>query len=201
VAALLTIFLVAVRLAPGFAPPGVVWAAAILLVLALGSLLALALAEGALEEGAWLERFLRRWPKLHSLVEQLALGAAVLRSPSAAGQAAAWSLALWTVDAGLYWACGRALGLGNLLDFPRSVLTLSWAATSSALPAAPGAIGAFEAVVASILMKFGAEPGAGLAYAMVCHMVMYLTVTGLGLAFLSREGLTLASLREEVSRR
>lgn len=201
VAALLTIFLIADRLAPGFAPPAVTLAAAILLACAVSALVVLALAEGALAEGAWAEKLLRRWPKLHRLVEQLALGAAVLRSPVAAAQAAGWSLLLWTVDAGMYWACARALGLGSLLDFPRAVLALSWAASSSALPAAPGAIGAFEAVVAAILMKFGAEAGAALAYALVCHMVMYLTVTLVGLAFLSREGLSLASLREEVAKR
>ena len=42
---------------------------------------------------------------------------------------------------------------------------------------------------------------AALAYALVCHMVMYLTVTVVGLAFLSREGLSLASLSEEVAKR
>jgi len=200
VAALLTIFVLAARWAPGIAPAAVVHGAMLLLAGAIGALVVLAVAESSLAPGGLIERALRRWPKVHRLLEQLALGAAVLRSPAAAAQAAALSLALWSVDAALYWSGAYALGLGGLMDYPRAVLTLSWAGASSAIPAAPGAIGTFEAVVASILEKFGAEPGMALAYALLTHMIMYLLVTVTGLVFLSREGTSLAQLSEEVER-
>ena len=161
----------------------------------------LAFAESALAEGGILERALRRWPKVHSLVEQLSLGAAVLRDPAAALQAAAWSLGRWSVDALLYWIGARALGLGSIMNYPRAVLALSWAGASSALPAAPGAIGTFEAIVKSIVVQFGATPDQAFAYALVTHMVMYLLVTVAGLILLYRIGLSLAELRSEVERR
>ena len=82
-----------------------------------------------------------------------------------------------------------------------AVLTLSWAGVSSAIPAAPGAIGTFEAFVASILERFGAAPEPALAYALVVHMAMYLIVTVTGLFFLSREGVSLAQLREQAGRK
>lgn len=201
VAALLAIFIAAARVAPGIVPRQVLLGAALVLSGAVGALILLAAAESSLAEGGLAERALRRWPKLHGLVAQLALGAAVLRSPAAAAQAVFWSLVLWSVDAVLYWAAARALGLQALMDYPRAVLALSWAGASSAIPAAPGAIGTFEAVVASILAKFGAGPEAAFAYALVTHMVMYLFVTALGLFFLSREGVSLAQLRQEVDKR
>jgi uncharacterized membrane protein YbhN (UPF0104 family) len=201
VAALLTIFIGATFLAPGIVPARVVVGAGFVLGGAIVALVVLAAAESMLAEGALLERALRRWPKLHSLVEQLALGAAVLRSPSAAAASVAMSLLLWNVDAALYWAGSRLLGLGALMDYPRAVLTLSWAGASSAIPAAPGAIGTFEAVVGSILTKFGAAPEAAFAYALVTHMVMFLFVTCVGLLLLSREGVSLAQLKEEVERK
>lgn len=200
VAALLAIFLAASAAAPGFVDPRVTRGAGLLLAVAVGALVLLAAAETSLAEGGALERRLRRWPRLHSFIEQLALGAAVLRSPAAAAQAAGYSLGLWSVDAGLYWAGARALGLGGLMDYPRSVLTLSWAGASSALPAAPGAIGTFEAVVRDILVRFGAEPAQGFAFAFVCHSVMYLLVTATGLACLWSIGASLAGLREDLSR-
>ncbi len=200
VAALLTIFLGAAALVPDIVPAAVARGASLLLAGALGALVVLAAAESSLAEGGRLERFLRRWPKLHGFVEQLALGAAVLRSPAAAAQAAVLSLALWTVDAAVYWAGAYALGLGGIMDYPRAVLTLSWAGAASALPAAPGAVGTFEAAVASVVGKFGAAPHAALAYALVTHMVMYLIVTVTGLLFLSREGVSLSRLREETGR-
>ncbi|OGR47460.1 MAG: hypothetical protein A2X37_12255 [Elusimicrobia bacterium GWA2_66_18] len=201
VAALLTIFVTASTVAPGFVPAAVRNGALLVLAGALGALTALAIAEGAVAEGGWIERALRRWPKVHSLVGQLCLGASVLRDPASAFKAAALSLLLWSVDAGLYWAGARALGFGEFMDYPRAVLTLSWAGASSAIPAAPGAIGTFEAFVADILGKFGASPEQGLAYALVCHMVMYLLVTVTGLVLLSRLGLSLADLRGEVEKK
>lgn len=201
VAALLTIFVLATRLAPGIVPAQVVHAALLLLSGAVGALILLAAAESSLAPGGFAERRLRLWPRVHNFVEQLALGAAVLRSPSAAAQAAVLSLLLWTVDAALYWASAYALGLGGLMDYPRAVLTLSWAGAISAIPAAPGGIGTFEAFVASILHTFGAAPEIALAYALLTHMIMYLLVTVTGLAFLSREGVSLAQLREEVERK
>lgn len=200
VAALLTIFLVATRLAPGFVPGHVAQGAALLLAGAVGALVVLALAEKSLARDGALERLLRRWPRVHGLVEQLSLGAAVLRSPMAAAQAAAYSLALWSVDACLYWAGSRALALDALMDYPRAVLTLSWAGASSALPAAPGAIGTFEAVVGQILGKFGADASSAFAYALVVHAVMYLLVTAAGLVCLWGVGASLAGLEEDLGK-
>jgi len=201
VAALLTIFIIASGMETGFVPPRIRLAAELLLAGAIVALAVLAFAESALADGGILERALRRWPKVHSLVEQLSLGAAVLRDPGAALQAAAWSLALWSVDAVLYWIGARALGLGSIMNYPRAVLALSWAGASSALPAAPGAIGTFEAIVKSIVVQFGATPDQAFAYALVTHMVMYLLVTVVGLILLYRIGLSLAELRTEVAQR
>ena len=200
VSALLTIFLIASGLEPGFAPPTIRRLAALVLAGAIGALGVLAFAETAVDDGGLVERALRRWPKAHSLIKQLALGAAVLRDPAAALQAAGWSLALWSVDAGVYWAGARALGLGAIMNYPRAVLALSWAGAISAVPAAPGGIGTFEASVKSIVIAFGAPPDQALAYALVCHMVMYLLVTVTGLVLLYRTGLSLAELRGEVEK-
>ncbi|MFI5346111.1 MAG: lysylphosphatidylglycerol synthase transmembrane domain-containing protein [Elusimicrobiota bacterium] len=201
VAALLTIFIVASGLAPGYAPAGVRLGAEAVLAGAIVALALLALAETAVADGGFIERALRPWPKIHTLVSQLSLGATVLREPMTALNAAGLSLLLWTVDAGLYWAGAQALGLGAIMDYPRAVLTLTWAGATSAIPAAPGAIGSFEKIVATIVHQFGATPEAALAYALVCHMVMYLLVTVTGLVLLYRIGLSLADLRAEVEKK
>jgi uncharacterized membrane protein YbhN (UPF0104 family) len=201
VAALLTIFIVASGLEAGFVPPRVRLAAELALAGAIAALAVLAFAETAVAEGGFIERSLRGWPKVHSLLAQLALGAAVLRRPSAALQAAVWSLVLWSADAGMYWSGARALGLGAVMNYPRAVLTLSWAGASAALPAAPGGIGTFEAIVKSIVVQFGATPDQALAFALVCHMVNYLLVTVASLILLYRIGLSLADLHGEVEKR
>lgn len=200
VSALLTIFILASAAAPGFVPPAVRLGAELVLAGAILALAVLAFAETAVAEGGFIERLLRPVPKVHSLVEQLSLGAAVLRDPLSALQAAVLSVLLWTVDAGIYWAGARALGMGSLMDYPRAVLTLSWAGASAAIPTAPGGLGTFEAVVVTILAKFGAGAEQAFAYALVCHMVMYLLVTITGLILLYRVGLSLAELQGEVTK-
>jgi uncharacterized membrane protein YbhN (UPF0104 family) len=198
VAALLSLFALASSAAAELVAVPVRQAAGLLLAGAVSALLFLIMAEKSLELGGSLEVRLRPWPKAHRLIEQLALGAAVLKRPAAALPIIFLSLCLWLNGAFLYWAAARALGLGGLMDMKRSILVLSWAGAGAALPAAPGAIGTFEAMVKAILEKFGASPNEAFGYAVFVHMTTYLLVTALGLAFLSRIGFSLAGLRSSL---
>lgn len=196
VAALLTLFSVAAARAPHLVAAPIRRLALAALAGAIGALIALALAERPLAPGGSWERRLRGWPKIHDLIGQLAAGAAVLRSARAAAEAVALSLALWAVDAVLYWAGARALGLGEFLSYSRSILVLSWAGAAAAIPAAPGGFGTFETAVKSIIEAFGVSPQQALGYAVFNHMTMYLFVTALGLVFLYRVGFSVAELRQ-----
>lgn len=195
VAALLFLFVLASGASPELVAMPVRQAAGLLLAAVSAGLLFLVLAEKALEPEGVLEKRLRPWPKIHHLIEQLAMGAAVLQRPCAAFPIIALSLGLWLNGAVLYWAAARALGLEGLMEGTRSVLVLSWAGAGAALPAAPGALGTFEAMVKAILEKLGASPHQAFGYAVFVHMTSYLFVTGLGLVFLSRLGFSLAALR------
>lgn len=195
VAALLTLFVLAAGASAELVVASVRQAALLLLTAALAGLIFLILAERALELEGVLERRLRPWPKVHRFIEQLAMGAAVLQRPSAALPIIALSLGLWLNGAAMYWTAAQALGLERLMAGARSVLVLSWAGAGAALPAAPGAIGTFEAMVKAILEKLGASPHQAFGYAVFVHMTNYLFVTGLGLAYLSRLGLSLTGLK------
>ncbi|MDD5657072.1 MAG: lysylphosphatidylglycerol synthase transmembrane domain-containing protein [Elusimicrobia bacterium] len=201
VCALLTLFAAAGMLLPELVP--FAWRRAGLLVLAgvVAALAFLILAERTLEAGGLVERRLRRWRKLHEMIVHLALGAAVLRRVRTLASVIALSLALWAVDAAMYWFSARALGLEGLLDYTRSILVLSWAGAGAALPAVPGAIGTFEAMVKDILVRLGAVPGEAFAYALFTHMLMYIVVTGIGLACLYRVGLSLAGIKASLEQR
>lgn len=200
VAALLSLFCLASAAEPALVPAQIRNAGALVLVGAIGALVTLALAERMLVPGGVLEKPLRPWPKLRALVLQLAEGASVLRSPVSAAKAAALSLALWAADGMVYWAAARAFSLGEAVTYVRSLLVLSWAGAGAALPAAPGAFGTFEAFVVGILERFGVGSNQAFAYAVFTHMVMYLLVTVVGLAFLYRIGLSLGELTDAVEK-
>jgi hypothetical protein len=99
-----------------------------------------------------------------------------------------------------YWTGARALGLGEFVDYPRSILVLSWAGAASAIPTAPGGFGSFELAVQTVAGRFGIAPQAALGYALFNHMVGYIVVTLLGLVFLYKTGLSLAELKGALER-
>lgn len=195
VCSLLTLFVCASALLPELVEPSLRRAALALLAAVLAGLVFLVLAERSLEPGGFVERRLRSYRKVHELMSHLALGAAVLRRPRALVPVAALSLALWAIDAVVYWLGAFALGLDGLIDYPRSILVLSWAGAGAALPAAPGGIGTYESLVKSIVVRLGAAPPEALAYAVFLHMCMYILVTVLGLVFLYRVGLSLGGVK------
>lgn len=197
--ALLVLFCAAASLAPGLVPAALLRAAFTVALGAVAALVLLALAEKPLERGGSWEKRLRPWPKIHRLVSQLAAGVAVLREPRWGASCAGLSVLLWCVDACYYWAGARALGLGWAVDYGRSVLVLSWAGAGAALPAAPGALGTFEALVKDVVARFGVSAPQALGFAVFTHMVSYLMVTGMGLVFLYRVGLSLGELKVALS--
>ncbi len=200
VAALLTLFVVASGLLPNLVDGHLRRGAVVLLVMVLAFLVFLILAERSLEPGGLVERRLRSWRKLHEVMSHLAWGAAVLRRPRALVPVVALSLGLWSVDAIVYWLGAFALGLQGWIDYPRSILVLSWAGAGAALPAAPGGIGTFESLVKSIVVNLGATAPEALAYAVFLHMCMYLLVTGMGLVFLYRVGLSVGGIKDFLRR-
>ena len=200
VAALLILFVSASSLMPGLVDVHLRRGAAVLLAAVLAFLAFIILAERSLEPGGFVERRLRSWRKLHEIVSHLAWGAAVLRRPQALIPVAALSLALWSVDAAANWLGAFAFGLQGFIDFPKSILVLSWAGAGAALPAAPGGIGTFESLVKSIVVSLGATAPQALAYAVFMHMCSYLLVTGMGLVFLTRLGLSLGGIKDFLRR-
>jgi hypothetical protein len=200
VAALLTLFVAASGLLPSLVNPQLRQAATVLLAAVIAGLVFLILAERTLEPGGLVERRLRSFRKLHEVVSHLALGAAVLRRPRALVQVVVLSLGLWSVDAVSCWLGAFALGLQSWIDYPRSILVLSWAGAGAALPAAPGGIGTFESLVKSIVTKLGVAAPDALAYAVFQHMCSFVLVTGMGLVFLYRVGLSVGGIKDFLKR-
>ena len=199
-AALLALFCWVGSTARDFSYPGFLRFGFFCLLGVISGLVFLAIAGKPLKPGgSWHEK-MSAWPKIRDLASQMSLGASVLRNPAAAAAAVIGSLGLWMVDALYYWAGAKALRLGSVLGFRRSILVLTWSAAGTALPAAPGAFGTFEDFVKTLLMNFGVSAQQAFAYAFFNHMVSYVFVTVLGLAFLYREGLNLGEIKTAIGR-
>jgi hypothetical protein len=96
------------------------------------------------------------------------------------------------------------LSLGMELGPPLQVLGAAWTTQAAvgvavALPSAPGFFGIFHSACKFALLRFGAEPETAVAAGTLIHGVMWLTLTGLGLAVLRLRRTSLGELDEAAS--
>lgn len=166
-------------------------------------LVVLALFVAALSE-KWLARLAREslsgWPRIAHLAEDLAAGTRGLHASGAWLSVGVLSLALWAIDALVFWVTARALDLEPLLSYGQAVVVVTTAAAATSLPGAPGGFGNFEAAVKWVLVRFGAAPGEAFAYAAFTHLTMYAVVTIIGIICLYRLGHSIEGLKQAVSR-
>ncbi|MCL2010956.1 MAG: flippase-like domain-containing protein [Synergistaceae bacterium] len=89
------------------------------------------------------------------------------------------SLTSWSLYATQMFLClNFVAGLGLSLGAALSVFAVS--GLSMLLPSSPGAIGVYQAFVVTLLKRYGIEPDAALAIALVSHMIQFIPVTLVG---------------------
>ena len=130
---------------------------------------------------------------LRRLLVMARQGLAVLRSPLAAAGATFFQLCGWVLQLLAVWTVMKAFDLG--LPLPAAGLVLLLMNVATIFPFWPGNIGLLQAAVALPLVQYGVAYGTGFAYALVLQAVEMSVGVGVGLVFLAREGLSLASLQ------
>lgn len=109
------------------------------------------------------------------------------------------SLAIWGLDSASYFLMLTAFGALpvapiRLVAAPFMMVLIN---LGIMIPAAPGGLGPFEAAGVFALGAFGVNDTAAASVAIAAHAMQYLLVTGLGLLFIWREGISLAQARVE----
>jgi glycosyltransferase 2 family protein len=130
---------------------------------------------------------------LRKLFAMARLGLNVMREPAAAVAAALLQTAGWIVQLFAVWATMFAFGLDLPMSAAALVLLLMNVATI--FPLWPGNVGLLQAVVALPLVSYGVAYATGIAFGLGLQVVELSVGVGLGLLFLTREGLSLATLR------
>ncbi len=130
---------------------------------------------------------------LRALVIMARQGLAVLRRPVPALGAAMCQFVGWLMQLFAVWAVMEAFNLD--LPLPAAGLVLVLMNVAIIFPLWPGNIGLLQAAVALPLVQYGVPYGTGFAYGLVLQAVEMSVGVGVGLIFLAREGLSLASLK------
>ena len=125
--------------------------------------------------------------------ENIMAGLAGLRSPFYLMGAVVSSFLTWSIQAGVYWMVMLAFGLES--NYPLALLVIGTVNLASVIPASPGQVGIYEFVVSAVLVATGIPAAAAAAYAVVMHIVIWLSVTLAGFVFLVRQGMGWADIR------
>ena len=120
-------------------------------------------------------------------------GLAVMNAPVAAAGAVVFQVLGWAAQLLAVWVAMRAFDIDAPLSAAALVLLLMNVATI--FPLWPGNIGLLQAAVALPLVQYGVAYSTGFAYGLVLQVVEMSVGVGVGLLFLAREGLSLASLQ------
>ena len=121
-------------------------------------------------------------------------GLHVMREPKAAVLAAFLQTAGWSVQLLAVWVMMKAFGIGAPISAAAVVLLLMNVATI--FPLWPGNIGLLQAVVALPLVSYGVAYPTGLAFGLGLQVLEMSVGVGIGLLFLTREGLSFTNLRQ-----
>jgi uncharacterized membrane protein YbhN (UPF0104 family) len=103
------------------------------------------------------------------------------------------SLLVWMLEAGLYLAAGASLGIR--LPVGTAVIVGAAGALATALPAAPGYVGAYDLAAAAVGVALGLDPATAVALAAVAHIVALASVAIAGAGALVIETLSGRSVR------
>jgi len=127
------------------------------------------------------------------LVTMARHGLGVMRAPLPAVVAIFFQTVGWAFQLLAVWAVMQAFGIHEALHAAALVLLLMNIATL--LPLWPGNVGLVQAAVALPLVPYGVAYSRGFAFGIGLQVVEASVGVGLGLLFLAREGLSIATLR------
>lgn len=92
------------------------------------------------------------------------------------------SLAIWALEASVYFAVAEAVGLG--IDPIDSLYIVAITNLFAMLPAAPGYVGTFDAAVLFAVKAVGGTAGLALSYLVLLRFVLFVPITLVGLVVL-----------------
>lgn len=120
-------------------------------------------------------------------------GLAVLKAPVVAAAAILFQCLGWLMQLLAVYAATIAFDMD--VPLPAAGLVLLLMNIATVFPLWPGNIGLLQAAVALPLVQYGVAYSTGFAYGLVLQVVEMSVGVGVGLVFLAREGLSLASLK------
>ncbi|MBI5649554.1 MAG: flippase-like domain-containing protein [Chloroflexi bacterium] len=137
--------------------------------------------------------------RIEKMLGSFVTGLHALKSASDIAAIAFFSIAIWTLESATYFL--MLIAFDAIADAPlravASVMTMVMINFGVMIPAAPGGLGPYEAAGIFALGALRVDETTAASIALGTHAIQYLMITGLGLFFIWREGMKLATSDEE----
>jgi hypothetical protein len=147
----------------------------------------------------WFSGFFTRFPRLRLLFERVAMGVKGFHSFKSGALIFVYAAGQWLMDALNYYWIGLAFGLGGVVDIYRSMALVFTGAVAASVPGMPGYFGNFEFTLTKVLVSWGVPRDIGFAYASYAHVLNYVLITLLGVAFIYQMGQSLGKVWKQFS--
>jgi glycosyltransferase 2 family protein len=141
---------------------------------------------GIAKRSPWIRRVIV--PRIASLLD----GLGVLASPQKMAESVLWILVTW-----FFYNAETFVVLARFVPYPPfwwAFFINGAAALGIAVPAAPGGIGVYEASIVGVLSVLQVSTSQALAFALVIHLINWITMSALGIIGLARLGYTFSEL-------
>jgi uncharacterized protein (TIRG00374 family) len=165
-------------------------ASAVLVGLAIGVLLTVALAIGIaahrLPGAERIARAAERWPQVGAATTKLRAGLAVAGRPRTLALALGFTVVAWAATLLAFAAAGQAIGVQ--LTIGQASLLASGVALASAIPAGPASLGTFELAAVQIGRALGVASPSAFAIGLLVHAAILVITSAGGIAALVRLG-------------
>ena len=135
--------------------------------------------------------------KILRIIQNFSAGAGVLRRPADILSICGLSLLMWCLYAFSTWLATRAFHLP--IPWYGAVLVLVVVNLGSAIPSSPGYVGVYHYLAVLALSVWMPDRNAALAYAIGSHALNILINVSMGSFCLTKEGLSLQSLKSEMA--
>jgi uncharacterized protein (TIRG00374 family) len=137
--------------------------------------------------------------RLADLLDAFIVGLRAFQSTRQVAAIVALSLGVWALDSLAYFAMLSAFGAlpDVTLRAAAAPLLTGIINLGIMIPAAPGGLGPYEAAGVFALSTLNVNPTLAAGIALTAHAVQYVTITGLGLFFAWRAGVSLATPQQE----
>ncbi len=132
------------------------------------------------------------------ILDKFLEGLASLKSPLEVLKVLLLTMAIWTLETGLYWGVMRALGMG--IGFMSLMLLNGVINLVLLIPAAPGGLGTFDAACKAMLELFGVGADLAIGYTLLLRVSLWLPITLLGTYYFFKEGLSLSTDLDRLQR-